>query len=322
MKKEIFVSFLVFFLFFVGIAPLWAASDPLSLIEKSSYSEEDKEYIRDQVDSLIKEAQEKNLPLSPIVSKLKEGLTKKVTPNELVKTLNHKKDSLEKAQEILQRNGVREEDLIINLALSLELSVSPEVVEETLNKALANDGKRLQLIVDSLSSLLEMGVDPERAGEIVEKVADKNLSSREMKKMAQLLERARRAGADSEQVAKVLADALDKYDNFNLVEMEVQQFIASSREKPALRSGQGVTVSSPGITSGGTPAQEGGTPLETTTTPSPTGKPPIQEGGTPLETAPSSETKPPVGEGGGTAGEQQSSSTGKPPAQEGGTPLD
>ena len=225
---------------------------------------------------------------------------------------------------------MKEEDLIINLALSLELSVSPEVVEETLNKALANDGKRLQLIVDSLSSLLEMGVDPERAGEIVEKVADKNLSSREMKKMAQLLERARRAGADSEQVAKVLADALDKYDNFNLVEMEVQQFIASSREKPALRSGQGVTVSSPGITSGGTPAQEGGTPLETTTTPSPTnpptpsptGKPPIQEGGTPLETAPSSETKPPVGEGGGTAGEQQSSSTGKPPAQEGGTPLD
>ena len=238
-----------------------------------------------------------------------------------MKTLDNKKNSLEKAQEILQRNGVREEDLIINLALSLELSVSPEVVEEALNKALANDGKRLQLIVDSLSSLLEMGVDPERAGEIVEKVADKNLSSREIKKMVQLLEKAQKTGADSKQVARILADALDKYDNFNLVEMEVQRFIASSREKPASRPGEAVTVSSPGITSGGTPVQEGGTPLETTTTPSPTGKPPIQEGGAPLETAPSSEAKPPVGEGGGAAGEQ-SPSAGKPPAQEGGTPLD
>jgi len=317
MKKEIFVSFFILFLFFAGIVPLWAASDPLSLIEKSPYSEEDKEYLRSQVDSLIKEAQEKSLPLSPIISKLKEGLSKKVLPHELVKTLNNKKGSLEKAQEILQKNGIKgEENLIIDLALSLELSVPPQAIEEALSQALANDGKRLQLIVDSLSSLLEMGVDPEKAGEIVKAVADKNLSSRDMKKMAQLLENARKAGVDSEQVARVLANALEKHDNFNLVEIEVQRFIASSKEKPALRSGQGVIVSSPGITSGGTPAEEGGTPLEST--PPSAGKPPTQEGGTPLEVAPSSEAKPST-EG---ATEKPSSSTSIPPVQEGGTPLD
>jgi len=114
----------------------------------------------------------------------------------------------------------------------------------------------------------------------------------------------------------VLANALEKHDNFNLVEIEVQRFIASSKEKPALRSGQGVIVSSPGITSGGTPAEEGGTPLEST--PPSAGKPPTQEGGTPLEVAPSSEAKPST-EG---ATEKPSSSTSIPPVQEGGTPLD
>jgi len=317
-RKAVFISFLVFSLLWGGVTLLWAADNPISLIEQSHYSEEDKEYLRHQVDSLIKEAEEKDLPTSPIVSKLKEGLTKKILPYELVKTLNAKKDSLEKAQEILQKNGIKERDLIADLALSLELSVPPQVIEEALSKALVNDGKRVELIVDSLSSLLEMGVDPEKAGKIVEEVADNNLSSKDMRKMAQLLERARRAGADSGQVAKVLADALEKYDNFNLVEMEVQKFIASSREKPAVRSGQGVIVSSPGIASSGTPAQEGGTPLESTT--SSEGKPPTQEGGAPLESAPSSETNSSTSTGEAT--QEQSSSTGNPPVQEGVTPLD
>lgn len=314
-EKKVFITLLVFALLFCRVTPLWAADDPFSLIERSSYSEEDKEYLRYQVDSLIKEAKEKDLPLSPIVSKLKEGLTKKVLPYELVKTLNTKKTSLEKAQEILQKNGVKEKDLIIDLALSLELSVPPQVIEEALSKALANDGKRVELIVDSLSSLLEMGVDPEKAGKIVAEVADNNLSSKDMKKVAQLLERARRAGADSEQVAKVLADALEKYDNFNLVEMEVQKFIASSREKSTVRSDQGVIISSPGIASSGTPTQEGGTPLESA--PSSVGKPPTQEGGTPLESSASSEEDSSTEEA-----EEQSSSAGNPPVEEGGKPLE
>ncbi|MDI3543462.1 MAG: hypothetical protein PWP57_1067 [Candidatus Atribacteria bacterium] len=314
-KKAAFITFLVFSLLFCRVTPLWAADDPFSLIERSSYSEEDKEYLRHQVDSLVKEAEEKDLPLSPIVSKLKEGLAKKVLPYELVKTLNTKKNSLEKAQEILQKNGVKEKDLIVDLALSLELSVPPQVIEEALSKALANDGKRVELVVDSLSALLEMGVDPEKAGKIVAEAANNNFSSKDMKKVAQLLERARRAGADSEQVAKVLADALEKYDNFNLVEMEVQKFIASSREKSTVRSGQGVIISSPGIASGGTPAQEGGTPLENT--PSSGGKPPTQEGGTPLESSASSEANSSTG-----GAEEQSSSTGSSPIEEGGKPLE
>ena len=77
--------------------------------------------------------------------------------------------------------------------------------------------------------------------------------------MTELLNKARRAGADPQRVAETLANALGKYDNFKLVEMEVQKVIASSREKPALKSGEGVVVSSPGVTSGSI-LQEGGTP--------------------------------------------------------------
>ena len=298
MRKRIVVLLLVFLLF-AGITPLWAASDPISLIESSSYSEEDKEYLQIQVDTLIKEAQEKDLPLSPIISKLKEGLSKKVRPHELVKTLNVKKDSLEKAQEILEENGIKgEEDLVVDLALSFELSVPPQVVEEAVSKALANDGKRLQVVVDSLSTFLEMGVKPEKAGEIIEKAVEKDLSAREIKKMTELLNKARRAGADPQRVAETLANALGKYDNFKLVEMEVQKVIASSREKPALKSGEGVVVSSPGVTSGSTPVQEGGTPLESGVPPA-GGKPPTEEGGTAPQIAPPSGGKPPLQEGGG-----------------------
>ena len=48
----------------------------------------------------------------------------------------------------------------------------------------------------------------------------------------------------SEQVAKVLAD-LDKCDNFNLVEMEVKQFVLLGKPARVRTS----TVSSPGIAS-------------------------------------------------------------------------
>ena len=272
--------FWVFLFLVISILPVWA-SNVEDIVSRSSYTEEEKAYLQNRVTAITQEISVQNLPVSFIFSKFKEGVGKLVNPYILVQTLERRKKALLEAKEILDDAGIEgkaREKTLTDLALSIELSVPAPLLREVVQRVKNTSPKDLPKIIASISTLLEVGVDPVKVGSVAEKVVVKNLKSEEVTKIATLLERARRSGVDMEQTAGVLEEALDKYNNFNLVEMEIRQFIASSRQKPSLSSGQGVPSGSPGI-SGTTPTQEGGTPLESSSS----GHPPTQEGGGSLE---------------------------------------
>ncbi|MGQ9622454.1 MAG: hypothetical protein ACUVTO_03270 [Candidatus Caldatribacteriaceae bacterium] len=271
------ISLFVLVLLLFCVTPLWALDTATDLVNRSSYPPEDKAYLLEKVTQIFEEAQ--GLPQELLVKKLKEGLVKRVTPDNIVLALEQRKESLRKAQYLLEEAGVQErKSLLEDLALSLELSVPPEVLAEVLKRA-SNNPKVAERFVDTLATLLEVGVSSEKAEEVLRQVAEKDLGVKELRKVAGLLEQAQREGVEVQKVADVLSNALRRYNNFNLVEIEIQGFIAANKPKPALRSGQGV-VPQPGISSSGTPVEEGGTPLE----PQPSApRPPTQEGGEPLE---------------------------------------
>ncbi|MGC8777337.1 MAG: hypothetical protein ACP5Q4_01485 [Candidatus Caldatribacteriaceae bacterium] len=275
------IGFFLFFLFLsVSVASAWASSVE-DIIGKSPYTEEEKAYLQSPVDEMVREVEAQKLPSAFLLSKLKEGIGKRVQPYTLVQALERRKSALLEAKAILDEAGVEgktQEKTLTNLAIAVELSVPASLLREMVRQMKQSDPRDLPKVVESISTLLEVGVSPERIGSVTEKIVARKLASQEIGKIAALLERSRRNGVDVERTAGVLEEALKKYDNFNLVEMEVRQFIASSRQKPSLSSGQGITASSPGI-SGTTPVQEGGTPLESSSS----GHPPSQEGGGPLE---------------------------------------
>ena len=276
MRKIVFFLVFLFWTFFLASA--WAA-DIEKIIARAPYTDEEKAYLQSRVSEMIEEVASRNLPTSFLFSKLKEGVGKKVKPYTLLQALEKRKEALFEAKEILDEAGIDgQEKILTNLAVSLELAIPAPLLQEVVQKVRSTDPQSLSRVVESLSVLLEVGIAPERVESVTKKIVTKNLESKEISKVAALLERSRRNGVDVERTATVLEEALQKYDNFNLVEMEVRQFIAASRPKPALSSGQGVTSASPGI-SGTTPTQEGGTPLESSSS----GHPPTQEGGTPLE---------------------------------------
>lgn len=272
--------FLVFLFLGFFVIPVWASTVE-SVISKSSYTEEEKVYLQDRVTAITQEIEAQNLPVAFLFSKFKEGVGKRVNPYILVQALEKRKDALLEAKEILDEASIEgkvRERALTDLALSIELSVPAPLLREIVQRVKNTGPRNLPKVVASISTLLEVGIDPAKVGSVTEKIVARNLQSEEIIKVAALLERSRRNGVDVVQVATVLEEALDKYGNFNLVEMEVRQFIASSRQKPSLSSGQGVTSVSPGI-SGTTPIQEGGTPLESSSS----GHPPSQESGGPLE---------------------------------------
>ncbi len=264
-------------LLFLWVTPLWASS-LASIIDRSSYSEEDKLYLQEKVALYLEEVEREGLPVSPLLSKLKEGIGKRVDPSKLVQALEKRKNALMEAEQILGEVGIQDgnrEKLLLNLALSLEFSLSPQVLKEVVQGVAGESNpKNLVRVIESFSTFMEVGVSPEDIGNIASQTVKKNLRAKELGKMASLLEKSRRSGVEVERTLEVLERALEKYDNFSLVEMEVQRFIAASRTKPSLSAGQGVTPTSAGVTSDGTPIEEGGTPLESSAG---TGHPPSQE---------------------------------------------
>lgn len=256
---------------------VWAQSAAIRLIERSSYPEEDKAYLLKEVPQIFSEAQD--VPEKLLFKKLREGLTKGVPPESLVEALRRRKDALREARQLLRETGIQEkEPLLEDLAVSLELSVPPQVLREILLKV-ASRPKVAERFVDTVATFLEVGVPSETTSAVLERILERNLEAQEIQKIARLLEQARREGMEVDKVAVRLEEALQKHENFTLVEIELQNFIAANKPRPALRSGQGVVVPPPGV-SGGTPMEEGGTPLEPQP---PSGHPPTQEGGAPLE---------------------------------------
>lgn len=278
MRSVIFL--LVFLLVSIPLVVSWAL-DVEGIIAKSSYSDEEKIYLKTQVGAIIQEVEGRNLPVSFLLSKMKEGVGKRVSPYKLVEVLEKRKSALFEAQEILDKVEVEEktrDKILTNLALSIEFSIPVPLLENVLQEIKKSDPRNLPRVVESISALLEVGVSSEKIERITGEIVSRGLKSKEIGKIASLLERSRRDGVDVERTMAVLEEALRKYDNFNLVEMEVRQFLASTRRKPSLSSGEGVVSTSPGI-SGTTPVQEGGGPLESSSS----GHPPLQEGGGPLE---------------------------------------
>jgi hypothetical protein len=272
----------------VIIPPVFALEDIGTLIQESSnYPDEDREYLLDRVSAMVGDLEQNGLSADALVLKLKEGLHKKVRPYNIVKSLEKKKDSLLQAQSILKEvdpNAAGDENLLTDLATSIEYLVPAELVKNALRQTAAKDGGNVKKVIDSLSALIEMGVQPQQAGNIINEFSRKSTESRDINSLTKIIERARREGIDPQRVAAKMEEALKKNNSISMAEIEVQSFIAEIKQKPTIKSGQGVVISSPGITSSGVPGSEGGTPLSTSSEPSSTGPvSPIEEGGTPLE---------------------------------------
>lgn len=287
MKNRFF--FIFFFLIILLLNTTVFAQDEVSLLisESENYPPEDREYLLDRVSELVNELQQKGLESDTLVLKLKEGLHKKVRPYNIVKSLEKKKDSLLEAQKILEEinlSGIHDEETLNNIATSIEYSVPTDLIKSALQQKVAQDDKSAKKIVDSLASLIEMGIQPQQAGVIVNQFASKSNQSKDLNSLTKIIERARLEGIDPQRIATKMEEALSKTNSIATIEMEVQGFIADIKQKPTIKSGQGIVISSPGITSTGVPGSEGGTSLSPSSeTPASGSNIPSQEGGSPLE---------------------------------------
>lgn len=287
MKNRFF--FIFFFLIILLLNTTVFAQDEVSLLisESENYPPEDREYLLDRVSELVNELQQKGLEVDSFVLKLKEGLHKKVRPYNIVKSLEKKKDSLLEAQKILEEinlSGIHDEETLNNIATSIEYSVPTDLIKSALQQKVAQDDKSAKKIVDSLTALIEMGIQPQQAGVIVNQFASKSNQSKDLNSLTKIIERARLEGIDPQRIATKMEEALSKTNSIAMIEMEVRGFIADIKQKPTIKSGQGIVISSPGITSSGVPGSEGGTSLSPSSeTPASGSNIPSQEGGSPLE---------------------------------------
>lgn len=283
-----FVSYCLFFLLvFLSFCRPGSADENFSSLfgQSDFYQAEDREYLERRVGEIIKEVEQENLPSDPLILKLKEGIRKEVLPYNLVKTLENKKEAMLQAKKVMEKANLEadnHQELLLDLALSLEMSIPPEIIEEALQETIGNNGEKAKAVADSLVALLELGITPDQASGIIQKTVSQNPKVENIENLTRLVEKARREGIDPTRTAAVIEESLSKYGrNFNLVEMEVNRFIADAKSKPAIQSGQGAVTTTPGVSSPSTPVHEGGGPLEST--PSSPGVPPTQEGATPLD---------------------------------------
>ena len=238
MKRWFYFAFFILIILLLNTTA-FTQDEVSSLITKSeNYPLEDQEYLLDRVGELVNELQQKGLATDILVLKLKEGLHKKVRPYNIVKSLEKKKDSLLEAQAILEEinvPGINDEETLNNIASSIEHSVPTDLVKSALQQSVAKEDKNAKKIVDSLTALIEMGVQPQQAGVIVNQFAQKSNQSKDLNSLTKIIERARLEGIDPQRIASKIEEALNKTNSIAMVEMEVQGFIADIKQKPTIK---------------------------------------------------------------------------------------
>ncbi len=76
-------------------------------------------------------------------------------------------------------SGIHDEKTLNNIATSIEYSVPTDLIKSALQQKVAQDDKSAKKIVDSLASLIEMGIQPQQAGVIVNQLASKSNQSKD-----------------------------------------------------------------------------------------------------------------------------------------------
>jgi hypothetical protein len=171
---------------------------------------------------IVAEAKRHDLPVEPVLDKVKEGLAKRVPPERIVSAASRISRDLAAARDLIQqaeRAGVRVEKARARRkameAVADALGQGVPIQElEKLARQIAGSSRReegmslLEEAVEAVEDLAEMGLSPPDAVQTVAAALSQGLSRRDIDRIPKVLARERKRGASPEEAARRLRDEI------------------------------------------------------------------------------------------------------------------
>jgi hypothetical protein len=171
---------------------------------------------------VVAEAKRRDLPVEPVLDKVKEGLAKRVPPDRILSAASRVSRDLAAARDLIQqaeRDGVRVEnarartEALEEVAEALGGGVSAQELEK-LVRQVASSSRRaegmslLEEVVDATEDLASMGLAPPDAAATVAAALTQGLSRREIDRLPKGLARQLKHGGSPEEAARRLREEI------------------------------------------------------------------------------------------------------------------
>jgi hypothetical protein len=156
------------------------------------------------------------LPLAPFVSKVEEGLTKRIAPSVILQVLQQRKDDYRFVQDLLstrvrQRDQAADipSDYLVRLAESHYCGISRGQLEQLVAQAPAVPLVMVVRAVETRAALAQIQFDPQRADHLVALGMERQFFTAERQDLAHVIAAARRKGIPDNRIETTVAAAME-----------------------------------------------------------------------------------------------------------------
>ena len=166
-------------------------------------------------------AKGQNLPVSPVLDRIQQGLSKGVPPERILNVANNLAEKLNSANTILNnliKEGIKvssakeREDAVLGVARAMERAI-PEIVITQTGMRVKKHNYPISMFdraIETLTNLVEGGMRVEQASKLVNKAMDKGYSEKDILRMEREIFSELKEGKRMEDAARRMESAMER----------------------------------------------------------------------------------------------------------------
>jgi len=220
--------------------------------------------------SLLGEVEKDNLPTSPLISKLKEGLAKGASPAKIIVSIKEKSENLQFAKYLVEQSFLEEADIrkkneaIEILASSFSSNIPEDMITDIFTEAVNNkkDIEDIAGAITALSNLLDLEISDTSAWVITQDLLNEGYNSKDMAILTNVITFAKKNGLSVLEINSKIIDRIREGEDALSIEKKLVNYLkdqemAAKEDKPS----SAVVTTTPSVD------EEAVTPTQTTPEP-------------------------------------------------------
>ena len=196
--------------------------------------------------SLLGDVEKDNLPTSPLIKKIEEGLAKGVPPAKIIVSIREKSENLYFAKYLLEKSFLEETDIqgkseaIEILASSFASNITEDMITDIFTEAIHNkkDIEDIAGAITALSNLLDLEISDTSARVITKDLLNEGYNSKDMAILTNVITFAKKNGLSVSEIDSNIIDRIREGEDALSIEKKLVDYLkdqemAAKEDKPS-----------------------------------------------------------------------------------------
>jgi len=196
--------------------------------------------------SLLSDVKKDNLPTSPLINKIEEGLAKGVSPAKIIVSIREKSENLYFAKYLVEQSFLEETDIqekseaIEILASSFASNITEDMITDIFTEAIHNkkDIEDIAGAITALSNLLNLEISDTSARVITKDLLNEGYNSKDMAILTNVITFAKKNGLSVSEIDSKIIDRIREGEDALSIEKKLVDYLkdkemAAKEDKPS-----------------------------------------------------------------------------------------